>query len=103
MFGSGKNKKTLYEQLITASRATGIIQEKLANPPAILPEFLHVWKWFVDVNRTRSSGFQLEAVSYQEVVAYFFAMKINASPVEIEVLNMIDDQYLAVARKVAEV
>lgn len=83
---------------MSANRATG----KPINSPAILPEFLHIWKWFIDLNRTRSSGFQVEAINYQEIKAYFDVRYIEALPVELDVLEMIDSEYMAIARELSK-
>lgn len=74
---------------------------ELENPPTVLPEFIHIWKWFTDLSRTRSSGFQVEPLTHPMMRAYFDLMLIRASPIEIDVLTIIDDEYLALTRAVA--
>lgn len=100
-FKTSSGKITKYEHLKRASRATGKVLAELENPPTVLPEFIHIWKWFTDLSRTRSSGFQVEPLTHPMMRAYFDLMLIRASPIEIDVLTIIDDEYLALTRAVA--
>lgn len=88
--------------LISAYHATGRMPPKLVNPPSILPEFVHIMKWFNDISRTRSRGFAANPISYPDVYTYLKLNRIDAHPDEIDILLRIDQEYLAILDEVAK-
>ena len=87
---------TMYEYLSEIQNGLETPLEDLARAPAVMPEFIHIWGWFEDLNRTRDVGFQMLPIAYREMTEYFNLMRIVAHPEEIRLLAMFDQIYMSV-------
>jgi hypothetical protein len=57
-----------------------------------LPESCeHVWKWFIDLNSTRSSnGFSPNAITYNEMHSYFTLINMVPEEWELDLIKLLD-------------
>lgn len=56
-----------------------------------LPEnLINCWRWFIDLNNTRSAGMGFSTITYSEIHAYFTLLQIDVEPWEIEVIKAFD-------------
>lgn len=81
-------------KLKRSQEATGITQVDLLNPPEILPQFIHVWEWFDDLNMNRDRSMGLSPIKYTEIKAYFDLLGIKYNTIELDILLLIDSLYL---------
>lgn len=76
------------------------MSSKLKDPPAIPPEFIHIWEWFEDLNATRFNyvgmAFAFAPLNYTEIRSYFDLHFISAHPDEIRILKLFDGVFLSV-------
>lgn len=57
-----------------------------------LPESCyHIWKWFIDLDSSRSSnGFGIDPINYADVLAYFNLYDIEPMDYELQAIKKLD-------------
>ncbi|HLP30991.1 MAG TPA: hypothetical protein VK150_06490 [Geothrix sp.] len=64
--------------------------------PEMPPGALHVWEWFQDLQRGRTSnGFGLSTFSWSDLQAFFSLTGIDPRPWEVRLIRTFDHAYLA--------
>lgn len=87
------------EQLVAVWEATG------HRPPELVDNHLpdaiaHVWGWFVELSRTRTSGaVAANPISYTEIAAWSALTGRRPDPFEVECIAAIDALVLKTSRK----
>lgn len=61
-------------------------------------EVEHVWDWYVELDSTRNSGFDIGPVTFAEIESWSRLMKIEVSPFEVQSLRAIDKAYIKFQR-----
>jgi hypothetical protein len=90
----GKNGEPLIKQLHDIYIQTGQISPQLEKLP-MLPIFTsHIWKWFCELSRTRSSGFAVQSISWGEIAAYFSLKGITPQRWEVDALVRVDVEFM---------
>jgi len=75
----------------------------LEDEPELLPEITHIWDWFLELTATRgSNGFGVNPITYTEIDAWSRLLKTEPSPLEIELIKIIDSVYLEKVAKDSE-
>ena len=54
---------------------------------------MHVWEWFLDLSAARRG---YDPLSYTEIGAFFAAIKVDPDPLEIEVLRVLDNEWILI-------
>jgi hypothetical protein len=87
--------RPLIRQLVAIYEQTGKLAPQLANLP-MLPSFTaHIWHWFCELSRTRSSGFAVQSIAWSEIFAFFSLKRIDPERWEIDALLKIDIAFMA--------
>lgn len=85
---------SLRSHLTTVWEQTGVKPEELEEseyPDAIG----HVWKWFLDLHKTRSSGINgPDCISYREIKAWSELTGVEPSPFEVGCLTALDGVWM---------
>lgn len=94
---------TLKQHLESAYRQTGVMPEELADEPDLPYLAAHVWYYFLELHRTRSSnGFGENPLSYAEIECWCRLTGIVLEQWELQALVGIDGAYLQERAKEAE-
>ena len=97
------NSGTLRDQLNSVWRQTGIKPKGLEQLKELPEACTQVWKWFIDLNNSRSSnGFGVNPLSYSDIKAYFDLMGIEIEEWELHLIKRIDNEALNSYSKEAE-
>lgn len=86
----------MYEAVLALQDGVNEPLEELDRSPAVMPEFIHIWEWFEDLNRMRGIGFQVLPLNCSDIANYYKLMKIDAHPEETRLLMLMDQIYLSV-------
>jgi hypothetical protein len=63
----------------------------------------HVWKWFIDLHRARSSnGFGINPISYSDTYSYFNLIGMQPDEWELDLIKIMDSKVLSIYAKEAE-
>lgn len=75
----------------------------MGKPEKEIPDFPeemhHVWSWFLDLSRRRTTGMAPNAIGYSEIDAYCRLFGIEMMPWEIDTLTCLDEEVLDAIRK----
>lgn len=70
----------------------------MPDPPALPPDFVHLWNSFIELHQARGSGgFGPLAIPYSEIVSYCRLSALELSPWEVKVIRALDTVYLETA------
>jgi len=87
----------LRETLEVVKKMKGVMPEEGINPVEFPEALGHVWGLFLSLSKKRKqdsmSGFM--PIEYQEMLAYFFLMKYEATPLEVEIIDALDLTWLS--------
>ncbi len=100
----GYTKTEELEQVINSTPADSTAHitacDTLDNQPLIPYCFQHIWKWFLDLNSKRDSGFEgPKSISYTEVYAWNKLKQIDIQDFELDILFLIDNVFMENTRK----
>ena len=75
---------------------TGSIPEEYESLP--IPElFNHVWSWFIELSRTRSSsGFGANPLNYNEILAWSQLTGVVPNSIEVTAIMALDLAYMSI-------
>jgi hypothetical protein len=83
-----------------AYQASGKLPDELANAPEKPVLGNHVWDWFLELNRARSTGgFSVSPLSYFDIAAWSSLTKTRIEPWELKALCLLDEEYIAGANE----
>lgn len=68
----------------------GITPKELSDLIEMPESLVNCWLWFIDLHKTRSSGFGIAAIQYSEIHSYFNLLQIQVEPWEIELIKLFD-------------
>lgn len=69
--------------------------EQLENLPEIPFYLEHVWTWFWQIHRGRTYGMSgPNPITWENILAWKKLLDIQIRPIEIEIINEIDNTYL---------
>lgn len=69
--------------------------EQLENLPEIPFYLEHVWAWFWQIHRGRTYGMSgPNPITWENILAWKKLLDIQIRPIEIEIINEIDNTYL---------
>lgn len=75
---------------------TGSIPEEFESLP-LPPIFSHVWSWFIELSRTRSSsGFGANPLNYNEIFAWSQLTGVVPSNIEVTAIMALDLVFMSV-------
>ncbi len=86
--------KTRLKVLTEIADQTGVISEELQNLPVLPRETAHVWNWFCDMCRGRTSGFNIDPIVWSDMWAYFNLYRTKPQRWEVEAIRALDDALL---------
>ena len=55
--------------------------------------------WFWDLHNTRTNGFDINPITYQEIMAWAVLNDIEITPLEVSIIKKLDSIYLEYIRK----
>ena len=91
----GCTRRQHYESI---ARQTGRVIPELDVKP--LPfTCSEIWKWFMNLNQSRQSGFGVNAISYSEMKAYFDLINVQPTEDELTLIRMLDNILLDIYNK----
>lgn len=83
------------DQLNSVWRQTGVKPKELEELKELPESCQQVWKWFIDLNNSRSSnGYGVNPISYSDIKAYFDLIAVEAEDWELELIKRIDNEAL---------
>lgn len=86
---------SLRDQLNSVWRQTGVKPKELQELKELPESCTQVWKWFIDLNNSRSSnGYGVNPISYSDMKAYFDLIAIEVEDWELELIKRIDNEAL---------
>ena len=84
-------------------RQTGVKPKELEELKELPESCIKVWKWFIDLNNSRSSnGFGVNPISYSDIKAYVDLIGIEIEEWELELIKRFDHEALNSYAKEAE-
>lgn len=87
---------SLKEHLETVERQTGIRPAEL-NLPEFPSLLISIWRIFIDLSNSRSQGFSGGGpITYEQMKAYSEITGNNIGPVEAEIIQRLDKEYLRI-------
>jgi hypothetical protein len=93
----------LRDQLNSVWRQTGIKPKELEQLKELPESCVPVWKWFIDLNNSRSSnGFGVNPLSYSDIKAYLDLIGVEVEEWELYLIKRIDNEALNSYSKEAE-
>ncbi|MGK5020757.1 phage tail assembly chaperone [Janthinobacterium sp. LB2P10] len=75
---------------------TGKVPPGLDIPP-VPHELIHVWQYFLDMNRKRQCGMSISPLADSEILAWERRNRITLTPFEGECIDALDEVFLASA------
>jgi hypothetical protein len=85
---------TTRKHLESIWRQTGVMPADL-DVPECPAEVRYLWHWFLDLNRTRTSGMGIGPITYSEIAAWAQLMGIAPRPFEVHAVKSIDSVFIA--------
>lgn len=76
--------------MLAVERQTGIRPKELDDLPELPKCFALVWEDYLNLNRTRSSGFGPGAITYTEIKNYFDLRGIDPECWEVDLIKLFD-------------
>jgi hypothetical protein len=93
----------LRDQLNSVWRQTGVKPAELEDIKDLPESCLQVWKWFIDLNNSRSSnGFGVNPISYSDIKSYFDLIGIELEEWELYLIKRLDQESMSSYAKEAE-
>jgi hypothetical protein len=93
----------LRDQLNSVWRQTGVKPKELEELKELPESCRQVWKWFIDLNNSRSSnGYGVNPLSYSDIKAYLDMISIDVEEWELNLIKRIDNEALNSYSKEAE-
>lgn len=84
-----KDGSTYKDHLKLIEERSGKIQEEL-HYESIPNSCLHVWDWFLQLDSSRSSGMQVNPLTYSDMYAFFKLYNVEPEDWEITLLKQFD-------------
>jgi hypothetical protein len=91
----GKDGKSRLQVLLEIRKQTGVVAQELRDIPEFPDETAHIWRWFNQISRRRQAGFNMEALSWQDIDSFFRRMKLDPQGWELDALCELDDAFLS--------
>ena len=88
------NGASLNDHFAAVARQTG---RKMPEPPALPPEARHLWQTFLELHRTRPSGFGASAITFTEIDAWQRLKRTPLDVWEVDSICALDDAFLEVS------
>jgi hypothetical protein len=93
----------LRDQLNSVWRQTGVKPKELDELKELPESCSQVWRWFVDLNNSRSSnGYGVNPIAYSDIKAYMDLIAIEMHEWELHLLKRIDNEAMLSYAKEAE-
>lgn len=98
---SQEDGATLMQHMEAVAQQTGEIPQELAEARSVeCPEqAVAVWGWFLDLHRSRGSGFGPEALSHREIAAWAALAEVQLEQWELRALRALDSAWMDQAAK----
>lgn len=65
--------------------------QQLQPPTELCTQYIPVYEWFLDLNRTRAVGFGISSITFTEMKSYFDLLGIEPEQWELQLLQLFDD------------
>jgi hypothetical protein len=75
-------------------RQTGVVAKELSSLGEPPQGAAHIWDWFCDISRGRSSGFGVSAIAWADVDAYMRLRGIKPMWWEVNLIRELDDAFI---------
>lgn len=85
---------SLNDHFASVARQTG---RKAPAAPALPPEARHLWHTFLELHRTRSSGFGPSSIRYAEIDAWQRLKRTPLDPWEVDAIVALDEAWMDIA------
>lgn len=89
-----KTGKTRLKVLLEIKEQTGIVAQELRDLPSLPYATNYIWGWYQALTDRRTSGFNINPISWPEMKSYFDLMRITPKRWEVATIAAIDDAFL---------
>lgn len=81
----------MHDHLASVARQLG---RPMPVPPPLPPEVRHLWQTFLELHRTRPSGFGASAIPYAEIDAWSRLKRLPLDPWEVDAVVELDAAWM---------
>lgn len=86
--------KTKLRILQEIREQTGVVSPELEAIPDLPYEVEYIWNWYCDLSEKRRCGFQVDAINWTEIHAYFSLLRICPQRWEVSAISQLDIAYI---------
>ena len=91
----GSGEGSTRAKLESVARQTGKVPKELEELVELPESMRYVWKYFLDLNRKRSSGMGIGPITYTEMLSYFTLNSVAYDETEIQLIDVLDSVALS--------